>query len=40
MLKELEAGKQNAKIEQQIEYNEERLSKITYKIFKMEEDYA
>lgn len=40
MLKELEAGKQNAKVEQQIEYNEERLSKLTYKIFKMEEDYA
>ena len=39
-LKELKSGKDNASLEQQIEYNQERLSKLTAKIGRMEENYA
>ena len=39
-LKELKSGKDNARLEQQIEYNQERLSKLTAKIGRMEENYA
>lgn len=39
-LKEMRAGRENAKVEQQIEYNQERLSKLSAKIGKMEDKYA
>ena len=43
-LKDLVEGvpveERNAKLQQQIEYNETRLEKLKYKLIKMEEDYA
>ena len=39
-LKGAQDGKKDAKLEEAIEYNEERLSKLNYKLARMEQDYA
>lgn len=39
-LKQAEEGKQDAKLEQQIEYTQGRIERLNYKIQKMEDEYA
>lgn len=40
LLRDAEGGRDNAKIERQIEYQEERRAKLTYQLNKMEEKYV
>lgn len=40
LLRDQENGRENAKVERQIEYQEERRAKLTYKINQMEEKYV
>ena len=39
-LKQLDDGKENAKLEKQIAYTQERIDKLTYSIKQMEDEYA